>query len=195
MNSGLKNARMRLPDEVGRRDAGDAQAVGDLGRDRRLAGAGRPSDEHDDRKVELLQVAIAAEAPGCLLALPLARAPRRRGPGSGRARPCRSCGRGDPARPAARARRRERPRPRRASGRGPSGPSNRAHRPPPSGSGSVRRRSLIRPPAGPRPPRREPGARRRDPARLRAAAPGCRRRRTRPRARPPSQRRRRSRPP
>ena len=46
----------RLADEVGRRHAGDAQPVRNLGRDRRLAGAGRAADQHDQRHIERLEV-------------------------------------------------------------------------------------------------------------------------------------------
>ena len=50
----------RLPDEVGRGDARDAEAVGDLRGDRRLAGARAAADEQDHRQIELLEVAEAA---------------------------------------------------------------------------------------------------------------------------------------
>jgi hypothetical protein len=52
----------RLPDEIGRGDARDPQPVGDVGRDRGLPRARRASDEQDQRQVELVQVAVAAQA-------------------------------------------------------------------------------------------------------------------------------------
>ena len=61
MNSSREERAHRLADEVGRGDARDPEAVRDLGRDRRLARAGRAADEHDDRQVELVQLAVAAQ--------------------------------------------------------------------------------------------------------------------------------------
>ena len=52
----------RLADEVGRRDAGDAEPVGRLGGDGRLARAGRAADEEQDRQVERVQRGVAAQA-------------------------------------------------------------------------------------------------------------------------------------
>ena len=52
MNSLREERAHRLADEVGRRDARDPEPVGDLGRDGRLARAGRAADEQDDRQVE-----------------------------------------------------------------------------------------------------------------------------------------------
>ena len=62
MNSFEKNARI-----VWRTKSVDVtrvmpEPVRGLGRDGRLAGAGRAADEDDDREVELLELAEAAEA-------------------------------------------------------------------------------------------------------------------------------------
>ena len=62
----------RLADEVGRRDARDPEAVGDLGRDRRLPGSRRPADQEDDWDLQLAQLLVAAEAAGGLCAFVLA---------------------------------------------------------------------------------------------------------------------------
>ncbi len=51
----------RLADEVRRRDARDAEPVRGLGRDRRLARAGRTSDEQEQGLLELLQRAQPLE--------------------------------------------------------------------------------------------------------------------------------------
>ncbi len=50
-----------LPDEVGRRDARDPEAVRDLGGERRLPGACGAADQDDDRHVEPLQVGEALQ--------------------------------------------------------------------------------------------------------------------------------------
>ena len=51
----------RLPDEVGRGDARDAEAVRDLGGKGRLARPGAAADEQHDRKIELVECVEAAE--------------------------------------------------------------------------------------------------------------------------------------
>ena len=55
MNSAEKNARIVWPDDVGRRDARDAEAMGDLGGNRRFPGPGRAADEHEERKLQTAQ--------------------------------------------------------------------------------------------------------------------------------------------
>ena len=80
MNSLREERAHRLADEVGRRDARDPEPVRGLGRDRRLARAGRAADEQDDRQVELLELAVAAQPPDRLRALAPRRAPRPRAP-------------------------------------------------------------------------------------------------------------------
>src|SRR3712207_9230286 len=47
--------------EVGRRDACDAEPVGDLRGDGRLARARGTTDEHDDRQIEAPELAVAAQ--------------------------------------------------------------------------------------------------------------------------------------
>ena len=69
MNSRREERAHRLADEVGRRDARDAETVRDLRGDRRLAGAGRAADQHDDRDVERLQVGEPAQPRDRALAL------------------------------------------------------------------------------------------------------------------------------
>ena len=62
----------RLADEIGRADPRDPEPVGDLGRDRRLPGAGRAADQEDDRQVELAQRLVPSQAAECLRTLVLA---------------------------------------------------------------------------------------------------------------------------
>src|SRR6188508_1588305 len=69
---GAEERSERLADEVGRRDARDAEPVRDLGGDRRLPGSRRAADEDDDREVELGELGVAAEALDRLAPLPLA---------------------------------------------------------------------------------------------------------------------------
>ena len=148
MNSRREERAHRLADEVGRRDAGDPEPVRDLGRDRRLAGAGRAADQHDDRHVERLQVGEPPQA-----ADRRARPRRRR---ASRAASVRSRSRStrplaalgevdlDPARERRTRGRRGR---RRRSARAPSRPSSTAGPRSPSGSGSPWRRWLTSRPA------------------------------------------------
>ena len=72
MNVAREERAHRLPHEVGRGDARDAEAVGELGRDRRLARAGRAADEDHDRQVELAELLVAAQALDRLASLLLA---------------------------------------------------------------------------------------------------------------------------
>ena len=200
MNSSREERAHRLADEVGRRDARDPEPVGDLGRDRRLARAGRAADEDHDRQVELAQLLVAAEAVGSPRRPPPRRASStasRGEPVERRRRRCR--GRGDRRRRGARARRRGRP-------ESPTAISARAIRPreygspcsPPSGSGiDAARLAHARASAG-RPSsanervesrRSDDIVRRRARARRRRREPPRRRRRSRPpsarRDRPP----------
>src|SRR5437763_14814644 len=62
----------RLPDGIRRRHPGDPEAMRDLRRNGRLARAGRTAHEHDDRQVELLQVAVAPELADRVAAVRLA---------------------------------------------------------------------------------------------------------------------------
>src|SRR2546423_13703499 len=62
----------RLPHEVGRGDARDSEAISELSRDRRLAGARRAADEDHDRQVELAELLVAAQALDRLASLLLA---------------------------------------------------------------------------------------------------------------------------
>ena len=66
----------RLADEVGRADARDPEPIGDLGRDRRLAGAGRAADQQDERQVELAQRARSGAGGGAPARPRARRAPR-----------------------------------------------------------------------------------------------------------------------
>src|SRR3954447_22297366 len=61
-----------LPHEVGRGDARDSEAVRELGRDRRFAGARRAADEDHDRQVDLAELLIAAQTLDRLASLLLA---------------------------------------------------------------------------------------------------------------------------
>src|SRR5262245_33331036 len=69
---GAEEGPQRLADEVRRRDAGDSEPVGDLGRDRGLTRARRAADEDDERQVDLGEIAEAAQPADGLLALVLA---------------------------------------------------------------------------------------------------------------------------
>jgi hypothetical protein len=52
----------RLTDEIGRGDTRDAEPVCDVGGDGGFARAGGAADEQDQRQVELVEIAVAAQA-------------------------------------------------------------------------------------------------------------------------------------
>src|SRR5581483_3937819 len=57
-----KECPHRLPHEIGRGHAGDAEPVRELGCNRGLPGSGGAADEDHDRQVELPELLVAAEA-------------------------------------------------------------------------------------------------------------------------------------